>query len=149
VTPWGICFTYGTWFAVRGLRAVGAEPTDPAVTRAVDFLLNEQLPDGGWGESWQSCPLREYIDHPDGSQTVMTAWALLALLDAGAPEAKHAIARGVRFLLDRQLDDGDWPQRSVTGVFNRTCMLHCRFYRNIFPIWALALAAQGAEGDST
>jgi squalene cyclase len=137
---WGICFTYGTWFAVRGLRAVGAAPGDPAIGRAVRFLRSKQLPDGGWGESWQSCPRREYVHHPDGAQPVMTAWALLALLEAGAGADDDAVARGIGRLLDDQLADGDWPQRSVTGVFNRTCMLHYRLYRNVFPIWALALA---------
>ena len=142
---WGICFTYGTWFAVRGLRAAGVGTDDPALRRAVEFLLAKQLPGGGWGESWESCPRRAYLHHPEGSQPVMTAWALLALLQSGTRTADDAIARGVRFLRDCQLPDGDWPQRSVTGVFNRTCMLHYRFYRNVFPIWALALAAGREE----
>jgi squalene cyclase len=30
----------------------------------------------------------------------------------------------------------------MTGVFNRTCMLNYRFYRNYFPLWALALASK-------
>lgn len=142
---WGICFTYGTWFGVRGLCAVGATPEDPALRAATAFLLEKQLDDGGWGESYESCLRREYVHHPDGGQPVMTAWALLALLAAGAAEAREAVERGVRFLLDRQLEDGDWLQRSPTGVFNRTCMLNYRFYRNTFPIWALAAATPRRE----
>ena len=138
---WGICFTYGTWFGVSGLASQADPQHDQALRRAADFLLARQLADGGWGESYQSCVRGEYVDHPEGGQTVMTSWALLALLQTPGEHVRGAIQRGVRFLLNRQLGDGDWPQRSVTGVFNRNCMLHYRFYRNYFPIWALGLAA--------
>jgi lanosterol synthase len=145
---WGVCFTYGTWFGVRGLRAVGAGSDDPALRAATSFLLGKQLPDGGWSESYESCLRREYVDHPAGGQPVMTAWALLALLEAGREEAADAIRRGLRFLLDRQLEDGDWPQAGLTGVFNRTCMLNYRFYRNVFPLWALAVAERQISSRS-
>lgn len=141
IGSWGICFTYGTWFAARGLRACGAPPTDPALRAAARFLLTKQFPDGGWGESWEGYVRGEYVPHPDGSQPVMTAWALLGLLNTGAPHARDAIERGVRNLRDSQLDDGDWPQHTSAGAFNSTCVLDYRFYRNTFPIWALGLAA--------
>lgn len=32
---------------------------------------------------------------------------------------------------------GDWPQQTISGVFNRNCMITYANYRNIFPIWAL------------
>jgi cycloartenol synthase len=72
----------------------------------------------------------------------MTAWAILALLAASPERHRDAIQRGIRFLLERQLPNGDWPQQGMTGVFNRTCMLNYRFYRNHFPLWAFALAAK-------
>jgi squalene cyclase len=140
---WGICFTNGTWFGVWGLRATGAARSDRAVRRAAAFLQAHQLDDGGWGESYQSCLRRTYVHHPAGGQTVMTAWAVLALLETEASGAPHAIRRGVQFLLDRQLPDGDWPQRSVTGVFNKTCMQNYPCYRSIMPVWALARAWRG------
>ena len=37
---------------------------------------------------------RKYVQHPDGSQVVNTAWALLALVRAGCTDHK-AIDRGV------------------------------------------------------
>lgn len=146
---WGICFTYGTWWGTWGLLAHGALPGDPAIQSAVRFLCAKQLADGGWGESYESCVTRRYVQHPEGGQIVMTAWALLTLLKVNTPELRAAIARGVRFLVDRQLDGGDWPRAGMTGVFNRTCMLNYRFYRNSFPLWALALAErQGYALDS-
>jgi squalene/oxidosqualene cyclase-like protein len=137
---WGICFTYGTWFGIWGLLDAGAKADDPAIVRAAAFLRSKQCGDGGWGESHESCIQREYVQHPDGGQVVMTAWALLALVKASPELHREAIGRGVRFLMDRQLPNGDWPQQGMTGVFNRTCMLNYRFYRNYFPLWALALA---------
>jgi squalene/oxidosqualene cyclase-like protein len=137
---WAVCFTYGAWFGVSGLRAAGVSSDDPAMQRAVTFLLGKQNQDGGWGESYKSSEQRRYVQHPDGSQVVMTAWAVLALINSGRPEAKSAISRGAQFLLAKQLDDGDWPREGISGVFNRSCMIHYRFYRNYFPLWALALA---------
>ena len=53
---WGICFTFGTWFALRGLAAAGKTHHNClAVRKAADFLLKLKLDDGGWGESYLSC----------------------------------------------------------------------------------------------
>jgi squalene/oxidosqualene cyclase-like protein len=141
---WGICFTYGTWFGIWGLLDAGATPDDPAIVRAAEFLRAKQCSDGGWGESHESCIRRDYVQHPDGGQLVMTAWAVLALVKASPERHRDAIEAGVRFLIERQLPNGDWPVQGMTGVFNRTCMLNYRFYRNYFPLWAIALALKNA-----
>ncbi|RCV34148.1 hypothetical protein SETIT_7G138400v2 [Setaria italica] len=52
---WAVCFTYGTWFGVKGLTAAGwTFRNSPAIRKACDFLLSKQLPCGGWGESYLS-----------------------------------------------------------------------------------------------
>jgi len=54
---WGVCFTYATWFALTALTAAGESYESCAAIRdAVAFLLRTQLQDGGWGESYLSCP---------------------------------------------------------------------------------------------
>jgi beta-amyrin synthase len=54
---WGICFIYGTWFGLGGLAAAGKTYNNClAMRRAVDFLLKAQRDNGGWGESYLSCP---------------------------------------------------------------------------------------------
>ncbi|EEF25234.1 cycloartenol synthase, putative, partial [Ricinus communis] len=59
---WGICFTYGTWFGLGGLAAAGKTYENClAIRRGVDFLLKSQGDDGGWGESYLSCPKRVYV----------------------------------------------------------------------------------------
>jgi hypothetical protein len=53
---WGVCFTYGTWFGILGLVAVGKTYQNCSrIRKACEFLLSKQLPSGGWGESYLSC----------------------------------------------------------------------------------------------
>ena len=53
---WGICFTYATWFELRGLAAAGKTYHNClAICKAANFLLKLHLDDGGWGESYLSC----------------------------------------------------------------------------------------------
>ncbi|XP_066323165.1 cycloartenol synthase-like [Miscanthus floridulus] len=49
---WAVCFTYGTWFGVKGLIAAGKTlENSPTIRKACDFLLSKELlPSGGWGE---------------------------------------------------------------------------------------------------
>ncbi len=132
---WGVCFTYGTWFGVRGLCAVGAASDDPALARACAFLYARQNSDGGWGESGTSCAERRYVSAP--SHAVNTAWALLALTSAGQAHDPRC-ARAAHFLLTSQRDDGDWPRQTLSGVFNKTALINYENYRRYFPLWALA-----------
>jgi squalene cyclase len=57
---WGICFTYGTWFAIDGLMEAGVPKDHPAILKACEFLISKQKEDGGWGETFMSCVTREY-----------------------------------------------------------------------------------------
>lgn len=52
---WGLCFTYGTLFAVKGLVAAGRTYNSSAsIRKACNFLLSKQQISGGWGESYLS-----------------------------------------------------------------------------------------------
>lgn len=132
---WGVCFTYGTWFGVRGLRAAGAKDADAALHRACAFLYDRQNPDGGWGESGDSCSARRYVG--SASHAVNTAWALLTLIDAGQGRDPRC-ARAADFLVSAQQGDGDWPRQALSGVFNKTALINYENYRRYFPVWALA-----------
>jgi len=135
---WGVCFTYGTWFGVRGLRAAGAKDGDTAIKRACEFLFQHQNPDGGWGEGGTSCQERRYVQ--SASHSVNTAWALLALISAGEARDPRC-QRAAQFLVATQLDNGDWPRQTLSGVFNKTALINYENYRRYFPIWALARLA--------
>ena len=137
---WAICFTYGTWFGIKGLVATGSTyETCSSLRRAVNFLLSKQMACGGWGESYLSSQKKKYIQlEGNEPHIVNTAWALLALVASG--QAKYDAAplhRAARTLIRMQCGDGDWPQQTITGVFNRNCMITYANYRNIFPLWAL------------
>ncbi|PNX76233.1 beta-amyrin synthase, partial [Trifolium pratense] len=82
---WGICFVYGSWFALGGLTAAGMTYTNcAAIRKAVEFLLKTQREDGGWSESYLSCPKKIYVPlEGSESNVVQTAWALMGLIHAG------------------------------------------------------------------
>ena len=135
---WGICFSYGTWFGVQGLKAAGVDDSHTALQRACAFLRDKQLPDGGWGETAESCRAGRYVSTRHG-QAVMTSWAMLALVAAGQ-QGSDAVHRGAEFLRRRQRPDGSWPAEHIAGMFNKTCAIHYDNYLKVFPMWALALA---------
>ena len=117
---WGICFTYATMFAAESLKSVGElYSNSPFSRRACDALLAKQRPDGGWGESYRSCEISDWVEHPDGSQVVNTCWALLSLMYAECPD-RAAIEKGVRLVMSRQQSDGSWLQEGIEGVFNKS-----------------------------
>jgi squalene cyclase len=135
-----VCFTYGTFFGVWGLRSAGLPTDHTAIERAKEFLLAHQADDGGWGEHAESCRLRKYIA-TDESQAVMTAWAVLALLECGARETL-AVDRALRRLVETQSPRGDWADAHIAGMFNKTSAIHYDNYVAIFPLWALARATR-------
>lgn len=136
---WGVYLTYGTFHAVRGLRAAGYAPTHPALQRAARWLIEHQKPDGGWGEHFSGCLKQEYVEHRY-SQVTMTSWALIALCEVvGA--AHPAVQKGAVWLASCQGPDGAYPREAVNGVFFGTAMLDYDLYRAYFPTWALAVAS--------
>src|SRR5665213_2493601 len=142
---WGVNYLYGTFLVLRGLDAMGVDNLEPQIQQAAEWIRMVQNADGGWGESCLS------YDDPNTrgigvSTPSQTAWAMLGLLAAG-DDRSDSIAKGVRWLLDRQRPDGSWDesmgegatrQSIITGTgFPKVFYLAYTMYRQYFPLMAL------------
>lgn len=168
---WAICWTYATMFALESLATVGDtyESSDSA-RRGCEFLVKRQRADGGWSESYQvscrlslprpcrqtlkdylmtnnskACEQHAYIEHHDGSQVVMTAWALIGLMNAQYPRV-DVLKRGVKLIMDRQQANGEWKQEAIEGVFNKSCCITYPNYKFTFTIKALGMFSKRYPG---
>jgi squalene-hopene/tetraprenyl-beta-curcumene cyclase len=142
---WGVNYLYGTFLVLRGLEAIGMWNHEPQIQQAAEWIRMVQNADGGWGETCGS------YDDPttrgEGPSTPsQTAWAILGLLSAGDTRS-DSVAKGVRWLLERQRADGSWDESTgegktreaiVTGTgFPRVFYLAYHTYRDVFPLLAL------------
>jgi len=139
---WGVNYIYGTFLALRGLRAAGLSENEPYIQRALEFIRAYQNRDGGWGESCASYDESRFV--PQDSTPSQTAWALLALL-AGSDLRSESVYNGVEYLLRTQRPDGNWNEDFCTGTgFPRVFYLSYTDYRNTFPLLALSTFMKAA-----
>jgi squalene-hopene/tetraprenyl-beta-curcumene cyclase len=150
---WGVNYIYGTFLVLRGLDAIGFDHNEPQVQQAAEWIRMVQNGDGGWGETCGS------YDDPNlrgtgVSTPSQTAWALLGLLAAG-DDRSDSIAKGVRWLLERQRADGGWDEALgegarresiITGTgFPKVFYLAYTMYRHYFPLMALTAYKRAME----
>jgi len=138
---WGVNYVYGTFLALRGLRAARVAAAGPATQQAAQWLRSVQNADGGWGESCASYEVNRFVAGP--STASQTAWGVLGLHAAG-DTTSAAVRRGVEWLVAHQLPNGDWAEDLMTGTgFPRVFYLQYHLYRHYFPMMALAMFKAG------
>jgi squalene-hopene/tetraprenyl-beta-curcumene cyclase len=151
---WGVNYLYGTFLVLRGLQAMDYSYLEPAVQQAAEWIRMVQNPDGGWGETCGT------YDDPNqrgvgASTPSQTAWALLGLLAANDTRS-DSVAKGVRWLIERQHTDGSWdelmPGRNgesyYTGTgFPRVFYLGYHLYKQYFPLLALTTYEKAIERE--
>ena len=153
---WGVNYLYGTFLVLRGLEAMGFWNHEPAVQQAAEWIRMVQNGDGGWGESCGTYddPAQRGIGASTPSQT---AWAVLGLLAAGDTRS-DSVAKGIRWLIERQHEDGSWdewmPGRNgesyYTGTgFPRVFYLGYHLYKQYFPLLALTTYTRAMEREAS
>ena len=84
------------------LGVFGYDPSHSAASRAIQFLREQQEPDGSWYGRW-------------GVNYVYGTWlAITGLTSIGIPAEDEAIQRGAQWLLQYQNDDGGWGESCYT-----------------------------------
>lgn len=142
---WGVDYIYGTFLALRGLRAAGESDREVHVLRAGEWLRSIQNADGGWGESCESYDAASFVSAE--STPSQTAWAVLGLLASG-DYISQSVRKGVEFLIDTQNRNGTWSEQLATGTgFPRVFYLSYHLYRNSFPVLALAAFLNGKRSS--
>ena len=145
---WGVDYVYGTFLALRGLRAAGEGDREWYILRAGEWLRSIQNADGGWGESCASYDNQTFTPGP--STPSQTAWGVLGLLASG-DTASSSVSHGIEWLVEHQRADGSWDEDHSTGTgFPRVFYLKYHLYRNSFPVLALAAyrKARAASGPA-
>ena len=134
---WGVNYIYGTFLALRGLRAAASPHARAALEKGAAFLRSTQNEDGGWGESCLSYQTHRF--EPAQSTPSQTAWALLGLRAAG-DTASGAVSRGLTWLIEKQAASGSWPESLATGTrFPNVLYLHYQLYAHYFPLLAIGM----------
>ena len=134
---WGVNYIYGTWQALRGLRALQMDMNQPWLLKAKDWFESVQLKDGGWGERCDSYE-DPTLKGKGPSTASQTAWAVMGLCAFDNPNLP-SLQRGIQYLIQIQSEDGSWPEEETIGTgFPLVFYLKYDMYRNSWPLLALA-----------
>lgn len=109
---WGVNYIYGTAAVLMALNALQIDMTSVKIQHSVDWLVQQQNEEGGWGES---CASYASVDYGKGASTAsQTAWVLLGLIAAG--KYQHpAVTKGIAYLCNTQNEHGTWEEPYFTG----------------------------------
>jgi squalene-hopene/tetraprenyl-beta-curcumene cyclase len=140
---WGVDYIYGTFLAIRGLKATGSPEVGDAIARGAAWIRSVQNADGGWGESCKSYETLRF--EAADSMPSQTAWALIGLIAAGQADC-DAVRSGILWLQRHQRPDGTWDEANTTGTgFPNVFYISYHLYRDYFPLLALTNYARAMQ----
>lgn len=104
---WKVNYLPVTACVISALAAIGDDPRSDVARRAMQWVLEHQNADGGFGETMDS--YRDPSLAGTGPSTApLTGSVLIGLCDGGAATTSAA-QRAAAYLLAHQADDGAWP----------------------------------------
>lgn len=132
---WFINYIFGTSTVLLALAALDRLSDDRA-RRAVGWLKSVQNPDGGWGETFHTYRDRSRMAQGDSTPS-QTSWAVSAL--SAAEPLSAEVAKGVRWLVDHQQENGSWhePQFTAASLTPFYDIRYSLMAEVIFPLTAL------------
>jgi squalene-hopene/tetraprenyl-beta-curcumene cyclase len=143
---WGVNYIYGTCGVLAAFDSLGLiQKFKLSMVRAVEWLVNCQNVDGGWGETCGSYADRSRMGKGDSTPS-QTAWGLMGLIAGAAAivdvslrdRVNEAMARSVSYLITTQDVNGEWSEEWHTGTgFPQHFYLKYNLYCQHFPLTAL------------
>ncbi len=137
--------------ATTGPKPVPITPPKPeeiaaAIRRGVQFLLDDQRPDGSWGSPENSKPFEVYAPPPgahDAFRTGVTGLAIMALV-----EAEHKVADDQRPAVSAAIDRGEhWLFERVPHLRRATPDAIYNTWGHAYALQALVHLYHRAAGD--
>ena len=130
---WGLCYLYGTTQVLQDLKAIGEDTNKSYVKKAIDWLIDVQNDDGGWGEHYSSY----YSEKPiiGKSTAEQTSWVVISLMDCGVNHISKIVEKGITFLLKKQNEDGSFPKAYAAAAIDPG---RYDLYSLVFPLIALS-----------
>lgn len=119
---WFVDYIYQTAQVLGALSQVKAEMSTAFIQESLEYILEKQREDGGWGESPSSFSAGSYVPlgYSSPSQTALILFGLIQFLRGRdydyIDQLKDPIERATNFILSTQGEDGLWKDPTYVGV---------------------------------
>ncbi|MFC6704668.1 squalene--hopene cyclase [Flexivirga alba] len=116
---------WDTGLALNALLDAGVDPRDPALRRAADWLIDEQITaPGDWVEQRPKVPpggwAFEYANgnYPDTDDSAIIVMGLARVITTRGPVQEQAVSRGTAWTAGMQSKDGGWGAFDADNTSN-------------------------------
>ena len=149
---WFINYIYQTANVLGALSLVKAEMSNEFIQKSLQYILDKQREDGGWGESPSSFAAKVYVPlgYSSPSQTALILFGLLQFLRGRnyqyIDQLKDPINKAINFILSTQKKNGLWEDPTYVGVvFPQIQYLRCPMFQESSILGILGIYSQDKE----